>query len=230
MKLLALSDTHEQERKFTQKIMEISDEKGGIDVLVHAGDITGKGDIYRLKAFNDWCAMLVDRELVSEVVATFGNHELRQNSLEEQVATAKDYTLLIDKEAVIDGIKFYGCPWTRKFYNWQFMIENDPQAAAIYDKIPLDTNVLIVHGPPYGILDGVQRLNTNSGQFVTEHTGCRVILDYVKRIKPAYYVCGHIHDQYGVVGMDCGTTVINASTLNDEYKVAHEPVFFEINK
>lgn len=229
MKLLALSDTHEQERKFTQKILEISDEKGGIDVLVHAGDITGKGDIYRLKAFNDWCAMLVDRELVGEVVATFGNHELRQNSLEDQKATAKDYTLLIDEEIVIDGIKFYGCPWTRKFYNWQFMIENDPQAVAIYDKIPLDTDVLIVHGPPYGILDSVDRPLCGGG-IGTENTGCRVILDYVKKIKPAYYVCGHIHLQNNIYKMECGTTVINAAILDDDYKVAFEPRYFELNK
>lgn len=229
MKLLAISDTHEAERQLTKQIQDISNLHDGIDVLVHAGDITYRGNIHKLEAFNRWCGELIEEGYVNRIVATFGNHELRVTSLEKQVATATNYTLLIDQETTIDGVKFYGCPWTRKFYNWQFMIENDPQAVAIYDKIPLDTDVLVVHGPPYGILDGVTRLGMG-GETETELTGCKVILDYVKKIKPKFYICGHIHDQYGIHKMDCGTTVINASSLNDAYKVCHDPIYFEVNK
>jgi predicted phosphodiesterase len=49
MRIVCISDTHEQERSVVIP---------PCDLLVHAGDITYKGDLHKLGAFDDWCAAL----------------------------------------------------------------------------------------------------------------------------------------------------------------------------
>lgn len=83
--------------------------------------------------------------------------------------------------------------------------------------IPPGTNILITHGPVHGILD-----RTVDSQQV----GCEDLLHIVQTIKPKYYIGGHIHEAYGVITKE-GTTFINASVLDEEYKLVNSPIVFE---
>ena len=56
--------------------------------------------------------------------------------------------------------------------------------------IPLDTDVLITHGPPFGILDRC---------YDDQRVGCEELLKAVKRVKPKLHVFGHIHENYGLL-------------------------------
>ena len=49
MRIVCISDTHEQERSLVVP---------PCDLLIHAGDITYKGDLHKLGAFDDWCETL----------------------------------------------------------------------------------------------------------------------------------------------------------------------------
>ena len=78
-----------------------------------------------------------------------------------------------------------------------------------WEAIPDDTDVLITHGPPFGILDYVEYGGQGS-------VGCPHLMDRVHQIKPKYHIFGHIHDMYGIKEIE-GVTHINASVLNDRY-------------
>lgn len=64
------------------------------------------------------------------------------------------FSLLVpDSGITIDGVRFYGSPWTPEFYGWGFNAERGDEIAAIWRRIPTETDVLITHGPPVGIGD-----------------------------------------------------------------------------
>jgi hypothetical protein len=57
----------------------------------------------------------------------------------------------------IDGVSFRASPYTPEFMNWAFMYPRGA-AARYWDQIPYGLDVLITHGPPFGILDRFRRL------------------------------------------------------------------------
>lgn len=89
----------------------------------------------------------------------------------------------------------YANPYTPEFCAWAFAYPrsedrfNYGQAA----KTPVPdypgADIMITHGPPYGILDQV----VGSGQSV----GCEHLFRAVRRARPAVHVFGHIHEGYG---------------------------------
>ena len=85
-------------------------------------------------------------------------------------------------------------------------------------KIPEDIDILVTHGPPYGILDAV---NTFGGY--VDHCGCEMLLARVAAIKPKLHVFGHIHEGAGSLKQD-GIEYINASQLDGQYRLAHKPI------
>ena len=121
---------------------------------------------------------------------------------------------------IIDGVKFYGSPWQPWFYDWAFNLERGPEIRAKWDLIPEDTDVLITHGPPYGIGDLT---------FQKDHAGCQDLLKAVERLKPRTHIFGHIHERYGINSID-GTTFINASSFNHNYHRFNEPVIFDLKQ
>jgi Icc-related predicted phosphoesterase len=70
--------------------------------------------------------------------------------------------------------------------------------------IPANTDILITHGPPYGILDKNR---------VGFSAGCQSLKRAVKRIHPKLHVFGHIHEAGGMVEMG-GTTFVNACVFH----------------
>jgi hypothetical protein len=52
----------------------------------------------------------------------------------------------------IEGLKIFGSPYQPLFYNWGFQYHAS-RAEEIWSAIPKDTDILITHGPPHGILD-----------------------------------------------------------------------------
>lgn len=65
----------------------------------------------------------------------------------------------------------------------------------------LDPLVLVCHCPPYGT--GLDRIGPG------RHAGSRSIGDFLKRRRPAYFFCGHIHECGGVQVELGETTAVN---------------------
>jgi Icc-related predicted phosphoesterase len=133
-------------------------------------------------------------------------------------------TYLQDSGCEIDGIKFWGSPWQPAFNNWHFNLpRNGHELEEMWALIPDDTDVLITHGPPNGILDECPdwhpRFGSNGKQV---HAGCEKLAEALPRINPKAHIFGHIHEGAGVLDKD-GCMHINASHLDRRYNPIHPP-------
>lgn len=206
MKIVCISDTHSLHKKI--KIPEG-------DLLIVAGDITNKGNLTDLSMFNQWLGKLKFKEKV----CIAGNHDFcfeRDLSLAKSVLSNATY--LHDSEVIIDGLKIYGSPWTPKFFNWAFNVDRGPDIWKYWENIPLDTDILVTHGPPYGILD-----KNLAGTF----TGCESLFRRVSELSLKLHVFGHIHESYGQVKIG-ETLFVNASICDVNYAPVNAPIVIEI--
>ena len=127
-------------------------------------------------------------------------------------------TYLNNASAVIDDIKFYGSPYSNEFFNWAFM-GSEVELSKIWAQIPLDTNVLITHGPAYCACDLVKNAHLRD-----PHVGSQSLHSRKKLLKDLkYHISGHIHEAYGRQGSN-----INASVLNEKYQLVNEPIILEV--
>ena len=154
------------------KIAAISDAHGRqdwtippCDVFIHAGDTTAGGSLQETAQF---AAKLGDGMLTpggpQHAIIVPGNYDECFESLPEATRSLFDSKVhvLLGKAIVLDGICFYGSPWTPPFMAWHFMASED-KLAALYENMPKTVDVLITHGPPYGVLDpGSKTLHAGS--------------------------------------------------------------------
>lgn len=208
MKIVAISDTHGQHHNVVLP-------KG--DVLIHTGDISSNGRTSQVVDFLQWFAA----QPFEHKVFIAGNHDYyfeRESPQEIQSIMPAGVTYLNDSGVIINGIKFWGSPIQPWFFDWAFNRQRGAEIKKHWDLIPNDTDVLLVHGPAKGILDRVVNGDT---------VGCVDLLEAVKRVKPQYFVFGHIHEAYGRE-LHQDTTYINASVLDVGYRLANAPMEFEV--
>ncbi len=202
MRLVLISDTH--------GLHESLDLPEG-DVLVHAGDLTGKGSADDAAEFIRWFAATP----FEHKVFIAGNHDFlaehEPDKFEALVPAGVHY--LNDSAVTIEGVEFHGSPVTPWFYNWAFNRERGAEIKRFWDMIPLSTQVLITHGPPHKILD-----LTDDG----ENAGCEDLRQRVDEVKPALHVFGHIHEGHGETLVE-GTRFVNACVLNTKYRLSYPP-------
>ena len=115
---------------------------------------------------------------------------------------------------------YFSCPCS-----WAFNRDRGEDIKQYWDNIPNNTDVLITHGPPYGYCDEAYRV----GFDITEHVGCKDLLDATLRIAPKLHIFGHIHysGQQQYIGPK--TTYANVSMLNEAYLVWGKPTIFDID-
>lgn len=207
-KLVFISDTHGNHHN-----MDIPDG----DILVHCGDCTRDATTGSLMVFLRW----FQSHPHPHKIMIAGNHDLifeRTPDLAKKLVgeIAPSVTYLQDSGCEILGLKFWGSPYTPEFCNWAFNLPRGEELKRHWDMIPEETDVLISHGPPKGFLDW----NHNDRL----HCGCEDLLNAVIRIKPRIHAFGHIHSGYGVVGLEDGITLVNASCSNEAYKSVNKPI------
>ena len=117
-------------------------------------------------------------------------------------------------------MRIWGSPVT-PMYGGAFGLSSAKDRKRLYAQIPLDTDVLISHGSPYGILDA----DPVSGL----PAGCRELLDATMRVRPKLHVFGHIHGAYGVFRTE-HTTFVNASRLGLHGDPDGAPFVFEMTR
>jgi len=232
MKICVISDTHTKHKKF-RHIEGIPE----CDVLVHCGDFTWTGKYWEVNNFMRW---FLDQPAKHKILIS-GNHEETFDrghksynpSAYHLVAgcTEENFHYLQDSAVTIDGVKFYGTPWTPRFYDWAFNGIPDKdlpyQAGGVsltemYSRIHEDTNVLICHGPPYDILD-----RSENGDVRTGSVEIRRVTQKLLNLR--LYLCGHIHESRGVERADGGVTFVNASSLDRSYETLHPPYVIELD-
>ncbi|MDQ8044850.1 MAG: metallophosphoesterase [Solirubrobacteraceae bacterium] len=165
------------------------------DVLVIAGDLTpptSQEPAVQAAWLDGPLRAWLEAAPASHIVAIAGNHDFVFDREPGLVPADLPWTYLQDSGATIDGVSFWGSPWTPWFHDWAF---NAPQGDAAevflderYAAVPDPTDVLVIHGPPAGYGD-----RTATG-FAA---GSNAFLRLIDRVHPSLAVFGHIHEARG---------------------------------
>lgn len=209
MKIWHISDTH---MNHAQLIVPTE-----VDAVVHSGDASNQRDPFRneseLRAFLDWFSLLS----IPIKVFVPGNHD---TSLQAGLIT-KDFIenlgvkVLINEETIIEGFKFWGSPFTPTYGDWAYMTGRNV-INRLWDTIPDDSDVVITHGPPYGVLD-----STYNHYNKPELAGCSALMKRIRKINPKLMMFGHIHSTGDIRNAgtrtlsDIRTIFSNASCCDD---------------
>lgn len=217
MKTVLISDTHCRLRKV---------EVPPGDLLLHSGDLTFKGDIQEIsqelrelgriaKNFKHGCILIP------------GNHDWlfeRNWDLAKQMCDDEGITVLHQSGIQIEGLNLWGSAFTPFFCNWAFNVPRGEALAEKWAQIPDNTDVLITHGPPMGILDPVERFNKRTGEVEIEHVGCEDLYNRIQQLKQLrLHVFGHLHLGYGQLKVG-DLTYVNASICTEQYKPINAPI------
>jgi Icc-related predicted phosphoesterase len=186
-------------------------------VLLHAGDLSYKSTRPEIEDFLDWFG----KQPHPHKVFIAGNHDFffeREKPATIRQMLPENVHYLKDEACLINGIKIWGSPYTPWFYRWAFNKRRGISMARHWENIPPDTDVLLTHGPVFGILDML--LNE-------QHAGDKDLLKKVLEVKPAAHVCGHIHESYGTTRRE-GIRFVNACILNESYELSNQPITFDV--
>lgn len=214
MKIWHISDTHSYHYLLTIP--------NNIDIVIFSGDCSNprepsinEGEV---RTFITWFSSLPIRYKI--FVA--GNHD---TSIEKGYITKDNFTqagiIYLENESIeipngFEPIKIWGSPYTPSFgIGWAF---NKSRATInrVWDLIPEDTDIVVVHGPPKGALD-----LSYDKEGKLEFCGCSALAKKIINIKPKLCLFGHIHNSEDVT--NAGYTIYsnyktiysNGSVLTD---------------
>lgn len=236
MRITHISDTHNKHNQITKDL------PGG-DIIIHSGDMSSIGRKNEILRFLNWFTNLP----YTHKIFVAGNHDLSFDSevlfrkkydyfegyieyntpvvdgkpewLSNELANLSNGThYLENSDITIDGIKIWGSPYSAKFgREWAFNVNRGADSKKLWDTIPSDANIVITHGPIFGILD-----KTNDNRIV----GCEDLRRTIMKINPDFHLCGHIHESYGYSQFG-DTHCINGSNVSLNYDYKNKPVTFD---
>lgn len=235
VKIVFVSDTHES-HDWDKQIPEG-------DILVHTGDLTMMGRPSELSGF---AAKFVALPHPNKIVIA-GNHDLsldnylttvKRQELNERFRSLKgldtaalkesflqrlkehNVVYLEDSATEVEGISFYGSPYTPKHYFWGFQKGRD-MLGQVWEKIPPNVDVLLTHGPPAGIRDEIEENN---------RIGCESLRQHVfGRVKPKIHAFGHVHECHGWESQE-GICFVNGAICDRSYTATQQGVIVHFDK
>ena len=239
MRITHISDTHNKHNQLNGLL------PGG-DLLIHSGDISSLGRKSEVERFVKWFNdidnytnkvfiagnhdMTFDREqLLRDKLAYFeGKTEYDTECAEGKPDWLKELlgihlrpnvSYLENSDVTIDGIKIWGSPVTPSFgYGWGFNKDRGYDINEVWNTIPMDTNIVITHGPIYGYCDRTSREGLN--------VGCADLYHRLNEVKPQLHFSGHIHEAYGYRNTDWGYA-FNGCNCDLSYLVNNKPMTFD---
>lgn len=187
MKIQAIADLHGK----------LPPDCAACDVLIVAGDICPDNQFTRRDRavcghlqlswvegiFLPW----LRRQPARHYIAIWGNHDFAGELPWGLWPSCPSLSWLQDSDVEIEGVRFYGTPWTYTGWGWALELPTRDRAFK-FAAIPKATDVLITHGPPHGCLDVVV-----TGQSV----GCPQLAQEIERVQPQLHIFGHIHESRG---------------------------------
>jgi Icc-related predicted phosphoesterase len=213
-------------------------ELGGGDLLIVGGDLTKNDSFEAHCSFISW--FHEEAQKYKKCVVISGNHDghlvgidptaLYFSTWNSRTNEQNSYSEhLCDSGTEYEGLKIWGSPWTLKFPGMNpacmaFTVDTEEELADKWALIPSDTDILITHSPPYGLLDEVKDWYTGD----IRNVGSASLYEelYQGRLKPKLHVFGHIHEGYGHIPkmLDMpGVQFVNASYVNELYKPVNKP-------
>lgn len=203
LRILHISDTHGL----------LPEPQGDFDVVVHSGDFLPNysAGIRHLEVctqknwLEDNAPRFSPHYWTKPFLVCPGNHDYIDvvPTLRGLGIDARSINECID---TIDGVTFLGFPWTPEFCGWNWMCGREDMARRLklVENFLNGTDVLVTHGPSYGILD-----RNRDG----DRCGCPELRRVLQDTKhpPKLHLHGHIHESAGLLTLPNGITVSNAA-------------------
>ena len=254
MKIIHISDTHTNHHNiaFNKALTQLIHESQP-DVIIHSGDFTNIGRKSEVVDFCQWFSKLA----IPNKIFIAGNHdrcfdpkygsdsEFEHPSFDESNPTtppwlqdilktysydSRNLIYLENSSVIIDGVCFYGTPWTPwyggDFWAFNYHRQSD-KSKEIIKNIPSSIDVLITHGPPSGILDFVVKRG------LYDSVGCSELMHAIetKMSNIKLHCFGHIHEGYGQILRlinDSPVLFNNGSTSDIRYQPINPPILIEL--
>lgn len=185
LKIWHISDTHCMHNEIDMNSIP------EVDLVVHSGDCSNYyNPIFNMAEvmnFLDWYEKLP----IKYKIYVAGNHDtsIEKRLVDKEQFTSRGIAYLEHEEIKIKGVKFFGSPYTPKYGNWAFMKPRET-ISRMWEHIPEDTDVMICHGPPKGVLDISYKHEPGSP---IERCGCSALQKRIENIEPKLMLFGHIH-------------------------------------
>jgi len=241
MRITHISDTHNKHNQLNGLL------PGG-DLLIHSGDISSLGRKSEVERFVKWFNdidnyaykifiagnhdMTFDREiLLRDKLAHFEGRD--RNDYDTECANGKPQWLIdmlgmgltggtfyLENSSIdIEGIKIWGSPYSPSFgYGWAFNKDRGYDINEVWNTIPMDTDIVITHGPIYGYCDRTSREGLN--------VGCADLYHRLNEVQPQLHFSGHIHEAYGYRQTNWGYA-FNGCNCDLSYLVNNKPMTFD---
>lgn len=185
MKILATADLHGH-------LPDIPE----CDLLLVGGDVcpdleTGGQFKWLDEKFRAWLSSIP----AAAVVGIAGNHDF---VFEKSDLSVRELYLpwhyLQDNGTTVEGVSIWGLPWVPNLPSWAFYGDKQ-RLDERFGWIPKGVDIVLSHGPPHGYGDRVKRMHPIE---VVPHVGSKAATNALDRVKPKAFVCGHIHEAFGL--------------------------------
>ena len=217
MKIWHIGDTH--------TFHEMLSVPENIDVVIFSGDCSNPQNTlqnsFEVLTFLKWFGQLP----IKHKIFVAGNHDV---SIERKMILKDDFTSngiihLWDEEVIIEGVKVYGSPYTPSFgVGWAFN-KNRAKIGRVWENIPEDTDILVTHGPPKGVLDLSYNRNGK-----LEFCGDVSLKKRIRQLQIKLVCFGHIHNHKDITNQ--GWTILaDHDTIYSNGSIVTEDKFGRIN-
>ncbi|CAJ2508287.1 Uu.00g094730.m01.CDS01 [Anthostomella pinea] len=207
------------------------------DVLIHCGDLTNQGSFSELSKQVRWlekadfeCKLVIagnhDLTLDTAFYEQFGayfHNNAPQNPINCQDLFTKSNSLtyllhgsrtikLASPSGPHTTFSVFGSPYTPEYGQWAFQYSRKGSAGdEIWKDIPLDTDILVTHGPAHTHTDEAKNRAA---------AGCESLRQAMWRVRPRLALCGHIHEARGVerVRWDLDSKSVKYKELSDVFE------------
>jgi Icc-related predicted phosphoesterase len=199
MKILAFTDSHGSNSALSK--IKKSALKNKVDLIVCAGDIS---------IFEQGIEKIVEKidSFNIPVLLIHGNHE-DEEMMDHIVKQSKNITFLHKKMIKKDSVIFLG------YGGGGFSVtdkEFEKVSESWESKISKDSKVILVtHQPPFKAVDEV---------LLDEHAGSKSIAKFIKKIKPEFCFCGHLHENFEKEEKIGKTRVVNPGPFGMIFKIS----------
>lgn len=207
MRIVAISDSH----GFHDRLA-IPDG----DVFICAGDFSMRAKNAHVVEFARWIDSLPHRHKI--VVP--GNHDMACDGFEAWAREEFSPAVFLRHDfQVVGGLRVFGSAYSSSIFEPSRWCYDYPRygerGKALWNTIRQfpDLDVLITHGPPYGMGDRV--LSVHRGE--DPHVGDQTLLAVVEDTMPKVHISGHIHEGYGSHVGKNGTRFYNVSVCDVNY-------------
>lgn len=222
------------------RIVAISDLHGHLpdipycDICLLCGDICPVWDhslpfqaLWLNTDFRYW----LEKIPAKHIIATWGNHDFIAEQSPEKIPKDLGVEFLINQKTIYNGINIYATPNIPNLYGWAFY-STDVHLQQLHEQIPLDTNILISHGPPYSIGDSSQykQIDDEENFPTSTHYGSKSLLERIKQLDDLKLcVFGHIHGGFGkyILKGQENKILANVSILDEAYNMSHPVTVFD---